>query len=120
MADDNGDKELDVTVAGQHVRAKGYRLGDLLSLAAIALLGYGVYAVAQHKQESDQQLQSLSKAILESSKAQVEAFNRFIDEQKKASEKQTEQMAITNCLLDPALKNNQNASDVCKRIVRGR
>ena len=120
MADDNSDKELDLTVAGQHVRAKGYRLIDLLWVFTAAAIGYGAYALAQHKTETEQTMRDLAVAIKESGKAQVEAISKLVDEQKKANEKQTEQMAITNCLLDPALKNNQNASDVCKRIVRGR
>ena len=121
MPDENGDKELDVTVAGQHVRAKGYRLGDLIALGAVCLMGYGVYALAQHKTETEQTMQSLTAAIKESSKAQVEAINRFVDEQKKANEKANEHAAITNCLLAlPPDKRNREASDLCNRIVRGR
>ena len=122
MTDGDEQKEVDVEIAGQKVRAKGYRLMDLLWIIVVAGAGYYLYqhdAAAQaEKQNISQSVKEANvavvQAIRENNTATVEAIQAMTTELKKASSAQRE----TACLLDPAIKNKPDARDFCKRMTR--
>ena len=121
---DEGEKkqEIDATIAGQHIRAKGYRLMDLLWIALFAGCGWWVYQTNAQAQADKQNVAASVKeaniavvdALKQSNAATVEAIKTLALEQKKS----TSAMRETACLLDPALKNRQDAREFCKRMTR--
>ena len=121
MSDGEG-KEIDATIAGQHIRAKGYRLMDLLWIAIFCGVGWYVYQVNAQAQADKQSVATSVKeanmavvqALKESNANTVEAIKMLTMEQKKS----TSAMRETACLLDPAMKNKADARDFCKRMTR--
>ena len=120
-------KELDLTVAGQHVRAKGYRLIDLIWLPMVLALAWICLTLYQHEAGAQNGAKTVADA-LEKSNANVarvlkeasdqhsESIKVMAIEQKKA----TSVLQEMTCLLDPAMKGRADARDFCKRMTRDR
>lgn len=134
MTDD--DKEIDLEIAGQKVRARGYRLIDLVWLPLV--LGMAYCAMMAYQQEARAQVDkaTLAKALKDSNdnSAQVarESNTAVVNALKEANENTvraldrltTEQRKSTDgireiaCLSDPALRNRPDAREICKRLGR--
>ena len=122
MDGEEKNQEIDATIAGQHIRAKGYRLMDLLWIAMFCGVGWWVYQNNAQAQADKQNVAASVKeaniavvdALKQSNAATVEAIKTLALEQKKS----TQAMRETACLLDPALKNRQDAREFCKRMTR--
>ncbi len=125
MAEENGDKEIDATIAGQHVRAKGYRLADLAWPLLVVGVGYISLTLFNHEATAQQERQAVAQSLKESNaaiavvlresnQATVKALEAVVAEVKKS----TAAIRESNCLLDPAIKNRQDGREFCKRITR--
>lgn len=134
MAEESG--ELDLEVAGQKVRAKGYRLVDLIWLPMIFGIGYTCMSLYQHdaqaqsdKAQVAQTLQksnadiagalkenssTLAQALKENNANTLQAIRELTIEQRKS----TDAVREVACLSDPNLKNSPTARDFCKRMTR--
>ena len=125
MSDDNSDKEIDATIAGQHVRAKGYRLIDLIWLPLVAGVGYTVITLYNHEASAQAEKKVLSETLKESNKSVSEAlkeqnaiFLQAIKDLTAEQKKATVQITIGNCMNSPAMRNRNDAREECRRIVR--
>lgn len=134
MAAETG--ELDVEVAGQKVRAKGYRLVDLIWLPMVLGIAYTCLSLFQHeagaqqdkaqvaatlaKSNSDianalkENSSTLASALKENNSNTLQAIRELTIEQKKA----TDAVREIACLSDPNMRNSANAREFCKRITR--
>lgn len=119
------DQELDVEIAGQKVRTKGYRLTDLIWLPLLFGVGYICLSLYQHEATAQTSTSSVVSALKESNAATVTAIKESNVNTVKALEALTaEQKKSTNamkeiaCLSDPAMKNRSDARDFCKRMSR--
>ena len=125
MANDENGKEVDLEVAGQKIRAKGYRLLDLIWLPLVLGVAYTCLTLYNHEATAQQEKQSIAVQLKESNKAMVDALKESnMTTVNAIKELTTEQKKATNairevaCLADPALKNRSDARDFCKRITR--
>lgn len=124
MSDDDN-KEVDLTVAGQHVRAKGYRLIDLIWLPMVLGVAYISLTIYQHEATAQTEKQAIAAQMKESNKAMVDALKennvitvQAIKELTVEQKKATGAIKEVACLNDPALRNRSDARDFCKRITR--
>lgn len=124
MTDAEGN-EIDVTVAGQHIRAKGYRLLDVIWLPVALGVGYTGMTMYNHSAEAKDEKAALARTLKESnentarvlkesSANTVEAIKAMAVEQRKA----TNVLREMSCLLDPAMKGRSDAREFCKRMSR--
>ncbi len=124
MAEDDA-KEVDLTVAGQHVRAKGYRLIDLIWLPLVLGVAYICLTLYNHEATAQTEKQAIAAQMKESNKAMVEALKesnvvtvQAIKELTTEQKKSTSAIREVACLNDPALRNRPDARDFCKRLTR--
>lgn len=119
------DQELDVSIAGQSVRAKGYRLVDLIWLPLVLGTAYTCFMMYQHDAAARDDKATLAATLRESNAAiatalkennanVVGALKDLATEQRRS----TKAMKETACLLDPAIKNRGDGREFCKRMVR--
>jgi len=128
MADEeNGaGKELDVTLpGGAGVRAKGYRLMDVVALASVLVVGYVAVLTHAHTADEKDSAKTVAEALKESNKTianalkesnvnTAEAIKGMAAEQRRA----TTVLREMNCLLSLPPDRRVNAQDFCKRIAR--
>lgn len=127
--------ELDVSnpVFGS-IRSKGYRLIDLIWLPMILGIAYTCLSLFQHEATAQQDKariaatleksnHDIAGALKESNTAIVQALKESNSNTLQAiRELATEQRRATNaikevaCLSDPAMKDNRNAREFCKRV----
>lgn len=118
--------------AGLGVRAKGYRLVDLLFIIGALGLVWGAWELKAHAGDSEKRdaaivqsikegnaafVQALKEAgtqAKESNSATVKALQDVTTEQKKS----TSAMREIACLSDPAMKNRPDAREFCRRMAR--
>lgn len=119
------EKEIDVEVAGQHVRAKGYRLVDLIWLPMVLGIAYTCMSLWQHEASAQQDKANLAatlkdsnstiaQALRESNAKTADAIDRMATEQRRS----TSAMREVACLSDPSMKNRTDARDFCRRMAR--
>lgn len=124
MTDDEA-KELDLTIAGQHVRTKGYRLLDLIWLPMVLGIAWICMTLYTHQTEAqtiankvadvlEKSNANIARVLKESGDQHAQAVKEMAIEQKKA----TAVLQEMTCLLDPALKNRPDARQICERLVR--
>jgi len=125
--------ELDLEVAGQKIRTRGYRLVDLAWLPLLLLVAYIASMLYQHEAHSQADVKAsvdastnVVNAMKESNKALVEALKESnqntlgaIKELAAEQRKSTAAMRETACLLDPAIKDRRDGREFCKRMVSG-
>lgn len=136
MAENDSGQELDLEVGGQKVRAKGYRLIDLIWLPMIFGIAYicltlyqhdasaqkGDTAVAKQLTESNQIIsnslresnKTMVDALKENNANTVQALRELTLEQRKA----TSAIKEIACLSDPSMRNRGDAREFCKRMAR--
>ena len=109
--------------AGLGVRAKGYRLVDLLFILGALGLVWGAWELKAHAGDSATQSAAIVKAVTESNNAIVQALKEQQAVAKESNaqtvrvlERLTRAQAEANCLLDPMMKNRADAREFCKRI----
>ena len=125
--------ELDLELAGQKIRTRGYRLVDLAWLPLLLLVTYIASMLYQHEAHSQADVKAavdastsvvnamkennraLVDALKESNQNTLGAIREFTVEQRKS----TNAMRETTCLLDPAVKDRRDAREFCKRMVLG-
>ena len=123
--DQTQSREVDFEVAGQKIRAKGYRLIDLIWLPMVFGVGYTALTLYNHEATAQTEKQIIAVQMKESNKAMVDALKEsnvitvnaikeLTIEQKKA----TNAIKEIACLSDPAMKNRQDAREFCKRMSR--
>ena len=124
MTDESG-QEIEATIAGQSVRAKGYRLIDLIWLPLVLGVGYTAMTVYNHSVEAKDEKVKIAKTLKESNESVAQALKDSNDNTAAAIKAMAmEQRKATNvlremsCLLDPSMKNRPDARDFCKRITR--
>ena len=117
-------QEVDLTVAGQHVRAKGYRLIDLIWLPMVLGVAYTCLTLYNHEATAQQEKQTIAAQMKESNKAMVDAVKesniatvQAIKELATEQKKSTAALKETACLLDPAIRNRQDGREFCKRLT---
>lgn len=119
------DQELDLTIAGQHVRTKGYRLMDLIWLPVFLGVLYSCLllyqqqaAAATDKKDNATAMKennaTVVNAIKESNQNTLSAIRDLATEQRRS----TNAMKEVACLSDPAMRNRSDAREFCKRISR--
>lgn len=128
--------EIDLEVAGQKVRTKGYRLVDLIWLPMVLGISYTCLTIFQHEASAQQDKAhvaatlaksnndiagalkensaTLAAALKENNANTLQAIRELTIEQRKA----TDAVREIACLSDPNLKNASNAREFCKRITR--
>ena len=125
--------ELDLEVAGQKIRTRGYRLVDLAWLPLLLFSAYSALVLYQHEAHSQSDLKAtidananVVNAMKENNKALVEALKESnqntlgaIKELTAEQRKSTNAMKETACLLDPAVKDRRDGREFCKRMVLG-
>ena len=125
MADENRDKEIELTIAGQHGRAKGYRLLDLIWLPMLLAVSYTAFTLYHHEATAQnvgkdvaasvrEANKDVVNALKESNSATVKAIDALATEQKKSTIVMREMV----CLSDPTMRNRSDAREFCKRISR--
>lgn len=109
---------------GLGLRTKGYRLMDIAWVIVGAGVIWGAWEQKSHAGDSTAQSAAIVKSINEANAAVVQSLKESNAQTVKALQELTaEQRQATNamrevaCLNDPALKNNPNASAICKRLV---
>lgn len=120
--------ELDVSnpVLGS-IRAKGYRIMDIVCLIALGITVYIAFTIFHHNAEAKDTSREIAQAIKDSNKevaqtlketnAQVtEAIKQMAVEQRRANEIGREQ----TCLLTLPPDRRTNAGEFCKRLSRER
>lgn len=107
-------KELDLEVAGQKVRARGYRLIDLVWLPMILGMGWMIQIQNAHTADAKEDKVVVAQAAKDANRAVVEALKELVAEQKRSTNAAKE----VACLNDPAMRNRQDARDFCKRMSR--
>lgn len=121
----DSDQELDVKIAGQEVRTKGYRLTDLIWLPMGLGIAYACMSLYNHEAtaQSDKAMLAntlkesngqIAQALKESNLRTAEAIERMAVEQKRA----TSAMREVACLSDPVMRNRSDAREFCKRMAR--
>ena len=122
---ENPDKDKELSVGGPggvSLRAKGYRLVDLLFVIVGGGVIWGALELRAHAADSGNQSAAIVKSINEASDKMVKALERVADEQ-KATNAELRQVKNaqreTNCLQDPAMRNRPDAREVCKRLSGG-
>jgi hypothetical protein len=110
--------------AGVGVRYKGYRLMDIAWVIVGGGVIWGAWELKAHAGDSEKQSAAIVKSINDANAAVVQSLKESNANTVKALQDLTaEQRRATNairevaCLNDPALKNNPNASAICKRLV---
>lgn len=125
--------ELDLEVAGQKIRARGYRLIDLAWLPLAIAAMYSTFLLQQHEANSQTNVKTsvdanstVVNAMKENNKALVDALKESnqntlsaIRELSAEQRKSTSAMKETACLLDPAVKDRRDGREFCKRMVLG-
>lgn len=125
--------ELDLEVAGQKIRTRGYRLVDLAWLPLLLFSAYSALVLYQHEAHSQADVKasmdastSVVNAMKENNRALVDALKESnqntlgaIKELTAEQRKSTSAMRETTCLLDPAVKDRRDAREFCKRMVLG-
>ena len=128
--------EIDLEIAGQHVRTKGYRLVDLIWLPMALGIAYICLTLYQHDSfgqadkatlaktltESNQGIATtlresnaaLAEALKSSNAATTQAIRELTIEQRRA----TDAIREVACLSDPVAKNRADAREFCKRMSR--
>ena len=123
--DSEDDKEIDVTIAGQHVRTKGYRQMDLIWLPLVMGVGYSAFGIYQHEATAQTETRTIAQSVKEANQEivrqlkennlqVVESMKTLTNEMKKSTAAQKE----TACLLNPAMKNRPDAREACRSILR--
>jgi hypothetical protein len=110
--------------AGIGLRTRGYRLMDIAWIVVGAGVIWGAWELKAHAGDSEKQSAAIVKSINDANAAVVQSLKESNANTVKALQDLTaEQRRATNairevaCLNDPALKNNPNASAICKRLV---
>lgn len=125
MAEQSPDQEIDLQIAGQHVRTKGYRLLDLIWLPMILGIGYIGLTLQQHDANAKDDKATLAatlkesnaniaQALKENNTNMVNAIKEIATEQRRSTSA-TKEVA---CLSDPLMKNRPDAREFCKRMNR--
>ena len=122
---ENPDKDKELSVAGPgglNLRAKGYRLMDLLFVIVGGGVIWGALELRAHAADSGNQSAAIVKSINEASDKMVKALDRVTEEQ-KATNAQLRKIDFgqreQNCLQDPAMRDRRDAREVCKRLSGG-
>ena len=127
-AEDTVIKDTEVSATGPGGWGLKMRNVDLrtfmLILTLVAAIGAG--AIGWHHEVNAQtQSKELATTLEKSQKVTAEALKEWQNSQKasndaivKALEKVAAQVTIGNCMNEPAMKNRQDAREVCRRIVR--
>lgn len=115
MADSDADKEIDAEIAGQKLRARGYRLIDLVWLPMVLAMGWQIVTQQAHTAEAKEDKLADRQALKDANKAVVEALKELVAEQRRSTTAARE----VACLSDPTMKNRADARDFCKRVVGG-
>jgi len=125
MAEDSGDgKEIDIGAGptGVTARARGYRLIDLVWLPMIMGVGYLCFQQASAQSDKRINVEQVDKThkefievLKENNLNTVSAIKELAVEQRKS----TTAIKEIACLSDPALRNKNDAREICKRLVRG-
>lgn len=117
--------ELDVEIAGQKLRSKGYRLLDLIWLPMVMGIGYLIVIEQAHTGETKESAkqtaavlresnEKIAQTLKENTKDLTDALRQMSAEQKRSNEIQREQ----TCLLTLPPDRRTNAADFCKRLSR--
>lgn len=123
MPDENDGKEIDLTIGGQTVRAKGYRLVDLVWPILGAGLIYIGFTLYHHAEAGDEGQKKTAEVLRESNKALLEALKennantvRALEQLATEQRKGTSATKEVACLNDPMMKDRRDARDFCKRV----
>jgi hypothetical protein len=117
--------------AGVGVRYKGYRLMDIAWVIVGGGVIWGAWELKAHAGDSEKQSAAIVKSINDANAAMVQSLKESTQSLRESNahtvkalqDLTAEQRRATNairevaCLNDPALKNNPNASAICKRLV---
>ena len=125
MSEESG--EIAIEGMGGKLRARGYRLLDLVCLVSLGLMIYCSIVLFTHTAEAKDDNKGVAAALKESnaevaralrevSKENTELFKAMAAEQRKMTQAITE----GNCLADPVMKTRQDAREFCKRMARDR
>lgn len=129
MADnDTGEVEVTAGPAGGTVRAKGYRLMDMVCLGGFIMMMATTYLVWEHKAQAGEGEKATAAILKESNKAFADAIkettrdtNAVIKEMAQEQRRMTEVIRESNCLLAlPQDRRNANAAEICRRLARDR
>lgn len=123
MAEQNDQQELDLEVGGQKVRARGYRLLDLVWLPMIGMLAWLVITANQHESAAQtyrttsvlsdkENAKALVDALKENNANTVAAIRELTVEQRRS----TSAMKEVACIVDPAMQRRTDAREFCKRM----
>ena len=110
---------------GVSLRARGYRLVDLVFIIGACGLVWGAWELKAHAGDSEKQSAAIVKsindgnavmvqALKESNESTVKALKEMTLEQKRS----TEAMREIACLSDPTMRNRPDARDFCRRMSR--
>lgn len=124
----NEDKDKEIAVGGPggvSLRAKGYRIVDLIMVCLAVGFAWGAWELKAHAGGAERQSAAIVKSIneanaavvqslKESNNATVKALQDLAAEQKRA----TLQITIGNCMNEAAMKHRPDAREACTRIIR--
>lgn len=135
MAEESA-QELDLEIGGQKMRARGYRMLDLLWFLLAIGVAYCSFTLWQREAQAQTEKAAIAKALVDSNSSvatalkesnaamvgaikeanenTVKALNANTAEQKRST-KALREMA---CLIDPAMQRRNDARDFCKRLAR--
>lgn len=117
--------EIDAEIAGQKLRAKGYRLVDLVWLPLMIAVAYTANGMYEHRAEAKDDAakiattlkdsnQNVAAALKDNNTSLTETLRAMTSEQKKGNAVMREMV----CLSDPLMKNRGDAREFCKRMSR--
>lgn len=119
------EQEIELDVAGQKFRTRGYRLVDLIWFPLACGVAYCCVALYQHNADAKDDKANLAATLKESnssiaaslkeSNANVTAAMKEIAGEQRRS---TNAMKEVACLSDPAMRTRGDARDFCKRMSR--
>lgn len=128
MAEESA-QELDLEIGGQKVRAKGYRMLDILW--GFLAIGVTYCSITLYQREALAQTEkaAISKALIdsnaavantlkESNAAMVQAIKESNQNTVRALDRNTEVTREIACLSDPLMRNRSDAREFCKRMSR--
>ena len=120
--EDSAELQVSNPVLGS-IRTKGYRLMDIAWVGIACAIAYGAWELKAHAGDSAQQNAAIVKSITEANSAIVQALKEQQAVAKESNtatvrvlERLTMAQAEANCLLDPLMKNRNDAREFCKRV----
>lgn len=110
------------------IRAKGYRMMDIVALGALCLMGLTTMLVWDHRAEAKDGSKEVAHALKEANKVVADTLkettnntNGVVKEMAQVIREMAQEQRETNCLLAlPPDKRTPNAAEICRRASRGR